>query len=352
MRKLEEDIRWVLHAQAERIETPPDLAERIIARLGAEPDVRSDVDPPTLGPVIDLRDEARRRRPRALDVASAVSVAAALLAGLVVGRMTVEERAAPSFGALGAQAPSCPGPGPGEPLDGVTYAPGRTVPPVTRQGLDPGRRWTLRLDTDRGPIGIELGTHAPTGAEAVAYLARSCFYDGAVLVAHASGAVAVSTVEADPGFLVSDPPANRTRLEASTVVLERPSGGAPGTSAGRLVILTEAWRGPDAVAVLGRVTEGMEHVAGGVVIRGVAVIDAAPRPTPSPRPALDADVEPSKRAPSPVRTEAEEAPAVRYEVNPGEGVSVKGPVYGENHGGITTGSPRSPESTSGAEGTG
>jgi peptidyl-prolyl cis-trans isomerase B (cyclophilin B) len=147
--------------------------------------------------------------------------------------------------------------------------------------LDPGKTWSLRLQTSCGDFTVELDPSlAPEGTASVVYLAREGFYDDTVFHRIVPGFVIqggdpTQTGTGGPGYATLDVPPGAARYTKGTLAMAK-SGLEPAGTAGSqfFVVTADGVNLPPEYAIIGTVTEGMD-----VVDRIGELGDAEEKPT-------------------------------------------------------------------------
>jgi peptidyl-prolyl cis-trans isomerase B (cyclophilin B) len=147
--------------------------------------------------------------------------------------------------------------------------------------LDPGKTWSLTMQTSCGDFTVELDPSlAPEATASVVHLAREGFYDDTVFHRIVPGFVIqggdpTQTGTGGPGYATLDVPPGAARYTKGTVAMAK-SGLEPAGTAGSqfFVVTADGVNLPPEYAIIGRVTEGMD-----VVDRIGELGDAEEKPT-------------------------------------------------------------------------
>jgi cyclophilin family peptidyl-prolyl cis-trans isomerase len=149
------------------------------------------------------------------------------------------------------------------------------------QVIDPSRRYTALITTDRGEIEIALDpARAPQSVNNFVFLARDGFYDG--LTFHrvvpgfvVQGGCPLGSGTGGPGYRFNDEPVVGEYLAGAVAM----ANSGPNTNGSQFFICTEDGRHKLAKSynLFGQVTRGMEVVLGvaaGDTMRSVAITEA------------------------------------------------------------------------------
>lgn len=110
--------------------------------------------------------------------------------------------------------------------------------------LDPARRYVVNLNTNCGPIQIQLNVRqAPLTTSSFAYLVRSGFYNDLTFHRVAAGFVIQGgdpngDGSGGPGYKVVEPPPTNMHYSLGTVAMAKTGSDPPGTSGSQFFIVT------------------------------------------------------------------------------------------------------------------
>ena len=143
-------------------------------------------------------------------------------------------------------------------------APALTAPTGT---LDPGKTWSLTLETSCGDFTVELDpTLAPEATNSLVYLAREGFFDDTVFHRIVPGFVIqggdpTQSGAGGPGYATLDVPPGAARYTKGTVAMAKGPIEPAGTAGSQFFVVTaDGVNLPPEYAIVGRVGHGMDVV--------------------------------------------------------------------------------------------
>ncbi|MDP3983612.1 MAG: peptidylprolyl isomerase [Acidimicrobiia bacterium] len=135
-----------------------------------------------------------------------------------------------------------------------------TAPQLT---IDLARRYTAKLDTNLGPITMELDPErAPQTVNNFVFLARDGFYDGVIFHRVVPGFVVqggdpTGTGQGGPGYKFRDELEGAGKYSRGTVAM---ANAGPNTNGSQFFVCLDDVGLPHSYTIFGRVTDGMEVV--------------------------------------------------------------------------------------------
>jgi peptidyl-prolyl cis-trans isomerase B (cyclophilin B) len=136
-----------------------------------------------------------------------------------------------------------------------------------RPALDPGKTYTVTLETNQGTFAIDLDVKiSPNTTASFAALVRKGFFDGLTFHRIVPGFVIQGgdpngDGTGGPGYTTVDPPHADTKYTKGVVAMAKTQDEPPGTAGSQFFVVTGADIGlPPDYALLGRVSSGMDVV--------------------------------------------------------------------------------------------
>ncbi|MGB3072940.1 MAG: peptidylprolyl isomerase [Candidatus Moraniibacteriota bacterium] len=147
----------------------------------------------------------------------------------------------------------------------VTTAPAMTskqYPSAPVMSIDPAKKYTAVLHTEKGDIEIELAAAAtPITVNNFVFLAREKFYDGVVFHrttkdSMIQGGDPTGTGMGDPGYRFNDEPFTGEYIRGTVAM----ANAGPNTNGSQFFIMHKAMAYPKSYTIFGVVTKGIEVV--------------------------------------------------------------------------------------------